>query len=180
MVHVEGTRSLQCGIPVEKMSGAFIDMAVGNGAPIVPIRFVGGLPTQPLDERIEFPVEMGKQDIWIGRPILPTELEDLPYGERKSMVLSSLNELGPRHELERPIDGDEDFAQSVQEWQSVAGVSHEHATLFRVLQSVEDPCLQTKALLDAVSAGGLDVGEGKEAEWLRELAGWLLGGRMHG
>jgi len=33
MVHVEGTRSLSCRTPVEKMSGAFIDMALAVGAP---------------------------------------------------------------------------------------------------------------------------------------------------
>ena len=44
LVHVEGTRSLDCRTPVRKMSGAFIDMALSIGAPIVPVRFIAGLP----------------------------------------------------------------------------------------------------------------------------------------
>ena len=54
---------------VEKMSGAFIDMAMQVNAPVVPIRFVGGLPADPMDRRIEFPLGMGTQDIYIGRPM---------------------------------------------------------------------------------------------------------------
>ncbi|HCF57434.1 MAG TPA: hypothetical protein DFS52_05505, partial [Myxococcales bacterium] len=55
MVHVEGTRALSCRPPVIKMSGAFLDMAIAVGAPVVPVRFVGGLPVEPLAKRIEFP-----------------------------------------------------------------------------------------------------------------------------
>ncbi|MHC4390942.1 MAG: hypothetical protein ACYS22_06445, partial [Planctomycetota bacterium] len=61
MVHVEGTRALTARHAVEKMSGSFIDLALAVGAPVVPVRFVGGLPVEPLDERIEFPVGMGTQ-----------------------------------------------------------------------------------------------------------------------
>ena len=74
MVHIEGTRSFECRTPVQKMSGAFIDMAMKVNAPIVPVRFVGGLPADPLEKRTEFPVGMGTQDIWFGRPLLPAEL----------------------------------------------------------------------------------------------------------
>ena len=74
MVHVEGTRSLSCREPVIKMSSAFIDMAIATRAHIVPVRFVGGLPAEPLKERIEFPIGMGKQDIYLGCPIPPRKL----------------------------------------------------------------------------------------------------------
>ena len=66
-----------------KMSGAFIDMAVAVGAPIVPVRFVGGLPVARLANKIEFPVGMGKQDFVIGTPIVPEEVSALPYRDRK-------------------------------------------------------------------------------------------------
>ena len=36
------------------MTGTFIDMALEVGAPIVPIRFVGGLPQEPVSKRLEF------------------------------------------------------------------------------------------------------------------------------
>ena len=35
MVHVEGTRSLSSVTPVQKMSGAFIDMALKTGVPVI-------------------------------------------------------------------------------------------------------------------------------------------------
>ena len=37
MIHVEGTRAKSCDQPVTKMSGVFIDMALEQGAPIVPV-----------------------------------------------------------------------------------------------------------------------------------------------
>ncbi len=78
MVHVEGTRALSCRTPVEKMSGAFIDMALAVGAPVVPVRFVGGLPADPLETRLEFPLGMGRQDIHLGTPLLPEHLRRPP------------------------------------------------------------------------------------------------------
>jgi hypothetical protein len=51
VVHVEGTRSLTCRRPVASMSSVFLDMALTVGAPIVPVRFVGGLPVEPLEMR---------------------------------------------------------------------------------------------------------------------------------
>ncbi|RME27018.1 MAG: 3-hydroxyacyl-[acyl-carrier-protein] dehydratase FabA, partial [Deltaproteobacteria bacterium] len=106
MVHVEGTRSLSCRRPVQKMSGAFIDMALETGTPIVPVRFTGGLPAEPLDARIEFPVGLGSQDVWIGGPLHPEALAALPYGERKKRVIEAINRLGPANADEQPHEGD--------------------------------------------------------------------------
>ncbi|MFT5679607.1 MAG: 3-hydroxymyristoyl/3-hydroxydecanoyl-(acyl carrier protein) dehydratase, partial [Myxococcota bacterium] len=177
MVHVEGTRALSCRKPVEKMSGAFIDMALKVNAPIVPVRFIGGLPTAPLDTRIEFPVGMGRQDYWFGRPILPEELAGIPYGERKKVVIAAINGLGPDNAVEEPIGGDPAFAHHVETWQQTAGVTHEHATLLRILQSCESPCAQTAALLDAVETPPMQVAAGLEGAWLAELGRRLLGQR---
>lgn len=103
MVHVEGTRGLSCRQPVIKMSSAFIDMAFAVGAPIVPVRFVGGLPQDELSQRLEFPLGYGRQDIWIGRPIEPAALASLPLKERKQVVIdAAINGLGPSPSDERP------------------------------------------------------------------------------
>ena len=48
MVHVEGT--LIAREPVQKMR---VDLAIGLGIPIVPVRRTGGLPAEPLAERID-------------------------------------------------------------------------------------------------------------------------------
>lgn len=174
MVHVEGTRSLSCTTPVEKMSGAFLDMAMAVGAPVVPVRFVGGLPVAPLDQRIEFPLGMGKQDIYFGSPIEPSELAAMPYGERKKLVIARINALGPRHADERPLPGDPSFAAKVEAWQTARGVSHEHATLHEVLVECSEPCEATRTLLAATRASELPEADA-EQRWLAELARRLLG-----
>src|SRR6185295_758706 len=87
MVHVEGTRALTCHQSVRTMSGTFIDLAMRVDCPIVPVRFTGGLPTEALAGPAEFPVGMGRQDIYIGRSISSTELRAFPYRERTQRVM---------------------------------------------------------------------------------------------
>jgi acyl transferase domain-containing protein/3-hydroxymyristoyl/3-hydroxydecanoyl-(acyl carrier protein) dehydratase/1-acyl-sn-glycerol-3-phosphate acyltransferase len=175
MVHVEGTRSLSCAQPVEKMSGAFLDMAIAVGAPVVPVRFIGGLPVEPLEQRLEFPVGMGRQDIWIGRPIAPEQLARVPYGERKQQVVAAINGLGPSNADERPFVGDPAFAAKVARWQAQRGVSHEHAVLHEVLAECPDPCAATRELLAASDAAALERDGSPEGVWLAELGRRLLG-----
>jgi 1-acyl-sn-glycerol-3-phosphate acyltransferase len=85
MIHVEGTRGLSCAQPVTKMSGVFVDLAITLNAPIVPVRFVHGLPREPLTERIEYPFGMGRQDYYVGAPIEPETLAKVPYKERTEL-----------------------------------------------------------------------------------------------
>jgi len=173
MVHIEGTRSLDCTTPVQKMSGAFIDMALAVNAPIVPIRFVGALPRTTLDKRLEFPVGMGRQDIWFGRPLLPEELQGMHYGERKELVINAINDLGPSNEVEEPLPGDPQFAERVRAWQLDHEVSPEHAVLREVLAEIADPTTEVQDLLSAESAESLNRGE--SGAWLSELGRRLIG-----
>ena len=176
MVHVEGTRSLSCREPVQKMSGAFIDMALKVGAPVVPVRFVGGLPTEPLSERIEFPVGHGRQDIWLGRPLLPEELAPMTYGDRKARVIDAINALGVAAADEAPNAPDPAFSAEVSRLTEALGVSPEHAALRRVLAEMDEQgrlrCPEvTRALLDAtVSIDGLPGGA---QAWIAEVRRWL-------
>ena len=174
MVHVEGTRSLHCRTPVIKMTSAFIDMALHTRAPIVPVRFVGGLPREPLSERIEFPLAMGKQDIYIGRPIEPEVFEALPYKERKAVVIEQLNALGPSNEEEQPLPGDDAFAAAVAAHQAHTGASHEHATLWQVLRELDNPGAEVQRLLAAADAGKLQLDGSAKDAWLGELAQRLV------
>ncbi|WP_437336267.1 beta-ketoacyl synthase N-terminal-like domain-containing protein [Sorangium sp. So ce394] len=180
MVHVEGTRSLECRTPVRKMSGAFIDMALAVGVPVVPVRFAGALPPEPLEKRLEFPLGMGVQDIWIGRPLLPEELAGLTYKERKDLVIAGINGLGPSNEVEQPFPGDPAFAASVDAWVAEAGVGHEDATVFRVLEACADPTPETAAIVEAARTGRLAPPDARRADWLRKLAARLLGRRLVG
>jgi len=158
------------------MSGAFLDMALQVNAPVVPIRFVGALPRQAMDARLEFPIGLGRQDIIIGKPILPEELAKYHYGERKTLVIDAINALGPGSDVEQPYRGDPAFAAQVEAWQQSHGVSHEHAVLHQVLAEAAEPAQEVAALLNATSSASLGaVSEGESGPWLRELARRLLG-----
>ena len=175
MVHVEGTRSKSCRLPVEKMTGKFIDMAIEVGAPIVPVRLVGGLPAEPLDERIDFPLGHGTQDYWLGRPILPEELQGMPYGERKKVVLAAINGLGPSAAKEQPSPPDPGFDARVHEWMKQTGASPAHAALMQTLVLLDEPEAEIGKLLAGAQAGHFQPEDTEKGAWLAELARRLFG-----
>ncbi len=175
MVHVEGTRSLACRAPVVKMSGAFLEMALATGTPVVPVRFTGGLPVEPLAARIEFPVGMGRQEIHIGRPILPGELGALNYRERKERVIAAINALGVANGSEEPSEGNAGFAAAAEAWDEHTGAGHEHSVLFEILQRIPEPCRQTRRLLEGAMSGNLSLADDDGGRWLAELARRLFG-----
>jgi hypothetical protein len=175
MVHVEGTRSLSCRQPVVKMSSAFIDMALAVGAPIVPVRFAGGLPAEALDQRIEFPVGYGHQDFWIGRPILPEDLRALPLKERKQVVIDAINGLGPNPQHEAPPPPDLSFAERVEAWRARTGTGAVQAVLLATLEAL--PAYRsdaTRRLVEDARAGRVTPGGDPEGRWLEGFARWLL------
>jgi 3-hydroxymyristoyl/3-hydroxydecanoyl-(acyl carrier protein) dehydratase/1-acyl-sn-glycerol-3-phosphate acyltransferase len=129
MIHVEGTRGLSCAQPVTKMSGVFVDLAITLNAPIVPVRFVHGLPREPLTERIEYPFGMGRQDYYVGAPIEPETLAKVPYKERTELVMSAINNLGPGHESEAPFESDPSFEAEVAAWAAHHNVTPAHAAV---------------------------------------------------
>nr|QEP18573.1 Pfa3 [synthetic construct]QEP18577.1 Pfa3 [synthetic construct] len=177
MVHVEGTRSLSCRHPVVKMSSAFIDMALAVGAPIVPVRFVGGLPAEELSQRIEFPVGHGRQDFWLGRPVLPEELRALPLKERKQVVIDAINGLGPGPQHEEPHPGDTAFTARVESWKPRTGGNAERATLLATLEAL--PAHRSEAtgrLVESAREGRSSFGAEPSEQWLSGFARWLLGG----
>jgi len=180
MVHVEGTRSFSCRQPLYKMSSAFIDMALTTRAHVVPVRFVGGLPSEPpLQTRTEYPVGMGRQDIHLGRPIPPETFEATPYKERKAIVIEAVNALGPSNAVEEPFEGDHDLEDRVAARVARTGVIPEHATLFEMLADrarerpmATHPMIQT---LLAADGGSLATDDSPRGRWLAELARRLLG-----
>lgn len=175
MVHVEGTRSLACRRPVVKMSSTFIDLALAVHAPIIPVRFVGGLPVEELERRLEFPIGFGRQDYWLGRPILPEELAALPYKDRKELVISAINGLGPDGMEETPSAPDLSFGAAVADWITRTGATPEDAVFFTTLATLAEPGVEIQALCEGARQGRLAVGIGPQAEWLQRLAERLFG-----
>jgi 1-acyl-sn-glycerol-3-phosphate acyltransferase len=176
LVHVEGTRSLSCRVPVQKLSGTFIELAVEQRRPIVPVRFYGGLPVAPLDQRAELPVGMGKQDIYLGALLTPESLGPLTYGARREKVLEALNGTGPAWEEEVPFPPDSAFDDSVRTWMTERGVDLGHATIFRSLEALPDASAETAQLLRGVldPARPLPMTTPEE-RWLGELVRRLGG-----
>ena len=177
MVHVEGTRSLACGRPVEKMSSAFIDLALAVGAPIIPVRFVGGLPVEELAARREFPVGFGRQDYWIGTPILPERLAAMAYKDRKATVLAAMNALGPEIAEERPSAPDPAFEQLVDAWIARTGATLEDAAMFCTLAMLVEPGEPVRRLCEAARGDRWAAGADPRDAWLAVLARRFFGPR---
>jgi hypothetical protein len=152
-------------------------MAIATGAPVVPVRFAGGLPVEPLTAKLEYPVGMGGQQITIGTAILPAELAALPYKERKDRVIDAINGLGPAPAEEMPLPSDAGFAAAAEEWAARTGASPEHAALFETMRRLEAPGEEMSLLLDGARAGRLALRDDARGRWLAELARRLLGPR---
>ncbi len=175
MIHVEGTRALSCAQPIEKMSGVFIDMALELNIPIVPVRFTGGLPRKALAERTEFPVELGKQEYWLGAPLMPEELSALPYKERTEFVLAAINGLGVGHRVERPAEANTALVADVTYWKKRSGASAPDTTLLCALRLMSQPGEAMTRLIEGSRSGVLKIGTSPEEAWLGELAARLYG-----
>jgi 1-acyl-sn-glycerol-3-phosphate acyltransferase len=178
MIHVEGTRALSCAQPVSKMSGVFVDLALTLNAPIVPVRFVHGLPREPLAERLEFPVGMGRQDYFVGAPIEPETLAAMPYKERTETVMRAINALGPGHEAEAPLESDPGLEAEVAAWASHHGLDAAHAAVAIALLGYAaahggEMSEQGRALVEALRGERVIGHASAEDRWLAELAGRL-------
>ena len=91
-----------------------------------------------------------------GRGALLRMCDDEPSLTKREEAWREVSE-----ELKHRLDGPADTG--------CAGVSHEHATLLRILQACPAPCAQTQMLLDAVDAPPLVVPDTPAGSWLREL-----------
>jgi len=74
---------------------------------MVPLRFSGALPKTPIEHFLDYPVGFGQQDVYMGTPIFPEQLQPFPSKIRKARVLEALNSLGPQpFETEEPLPPD--------------------------------------------------------------------------
>jgi len=174
LVHAAGTRSLNCRVPTEKLSATFVDKAVENGVPIIPVRFTGGLPIEAMESKIEFPIGYGKQGIHIGAPLWAHVLEPLSSVERKAEVLRSLHGVGETWEQEEPIPGDPALAELVASSQR----PETEIVLDRALRSLAEPSADTKDLLGALQDAKPFPGDKERSAWLSTCATKILGGKL--
>ena len=175
-IHCEGKLALTCREPVRNLSSVFIDMALDCRLPIVPVRLTGALPVEPMESTRDFPMGYCKQDYHIGRPIMPEELEAMPYAERRKVVMAAINGLGPLNSEEVPLPPDPDFAREVEAWMQKTGVPEVQAVMYKTLENARYPLSdETKAILDLVQKDKpIDTSDAR-GKWLEQFSRWLYG-----
>ena len=176
-VHCQGTRARSCREQTDTISSLFLDLAIEQNLPIVPVRFRGGLPVEPIEGKLEFPVGHARQDYWIGAPIASAELSELAYRDRRVRVLDALNALGESARDEQPHPGDVAFSDAVKSWSDRTGAREVEATFLRILEQASVPSDVTRQLIEGAKQGHMVVPPGPQGEWLRELAAPLFGPR---
>ncbi|MBW2454507.1 MAG: hypothetical protein JRI68_08350, partial [Deltaproteobacteria bacterium] len=170
-VHVEGQLGRACRRPVERISSVFIDLALELGIAIIPVRFAGGLPVEPLSAGIDFPLGYGRQDYYLGRPISAAELSPLPYARRRIQIIEALNELGPALSDEEPQPPDGRYAERVRHWLERCRGHEAKAVIATALEDEVDHLRADIELLLEPAASFPDDAKGR---WLGELRRWLF------
>jgi hypothetical protein len=174
-VHSQGTRARSCRDVTDALSSVFLDLAIEQDLPIVPVRFKGGLPIDPIEGKLEFPTGHGRQDYIIGKAISAAELAATDYARRRDRVLNALNELGGSPHSEDPQPADPSFAAAVASWSEITGANEVEATFFRILQNLGEASELTRTLVQGAQQGSLVTPSTAEGQWLAEVAVQLFG-----
>jgi acyl transferase domain-containing protein/3-hydroxymyristoyl/3-hydroxydecanoyl-(acyl carrier protein) dehydratase/1-acyl-sn-glycerol-3-phosphate acyltransferase len=176
LVHAEGTRSVDCRRAVQRVGSVVLDLAANARLPVVPVRFSGGLPAQPLRDKLEFPLGLARQDIHLGTPLLPEELAQLPSGLRRDRVLAAINRTGQDCATEMPNPGDPVFAEAVAALATELGLDLPRAVVLQTLVESADAgdLAQTVRchLRDGTPVSNEDTAQ---ARWLLRFAAWFRG-----
>ncbi len=193
---VEGARERQARHRLRELSTVWLDLACTQGLPVVPVRFLGGLPLEDPGHAQDLPLGFGSQSIFFGTPILPRELEGLAPQARRERVLEALNALGsPADEVPHPPDPE--FARSVGHWVELSGCAGiaavvlaclERSRLFRgeasalgprVVAHPSDGIVAAASLARAGVPGpvALVLPDTADGRWAATLAGMAFGER---
>ncbi|MFC1859684.1 polyketide synthase dehydratase domain-containing protein [Thermodesulfobacteriota bacterium] len=144
---VEGRRAVRAGHNVTRLSSVFIDFALKEDLPIIPVRFAGGLPKEGNSKLFDFPYDYGQQDYYFGRAVYPSRLHPLAYADRPKYILNKINLLGPQLSREAPFGSDRRFNERVVKRTVDAGISEFGAMLIEALSILKNPCDETRELL---------------------------------
>ncbi len=135
---VEGARERAARHRLKDLSAVWVDLALELGLPLVPVRFLGGLPLEDPGHAQDLPVGFGAQSIHFGAPLGPDELAGLPPRERVPRVLEALNRLGdPQDEVPSPPDPS--FGSALGQWLEYSGGLGIAAVVFLCLERHRPP-----------------------------------------
>jgi len=173
-LHVEGEQALSCRHRVKRMSAVLVDLALELDVPILPLRYAGGLPVEPLSGITSFPFEFGQQDYVLGRPMMPEELRRIPRPKAAEWVVDTINQMPPAPEVETPLPGPPQRAGQIRALSAAHGVTEIQSAVLLALQALPDPSETTRSILN-FPAGGADglAAPADELAWHREVAEWL-------
>ncbi|MBI5768904.1 MAG: polyketide synthase dehydratase domain-containing protein [Verrucomicrobia bacterium] len=181
-LHIEGEQAVTCRHRVRRMSSVIVDLALELDLPILPLKYSGGLPVEPLAGIISFPVAHGQQDFTLGRPLLPGELRGLPRPKAADLVVEAINRIPPPNEDETPLPGVAGRASQVRALCAEFQITEVQAAVIAALRHLTAPSETTRSMLDYPQRGpgGLAVAR-EEKAWHVEVADWLWGrdGRIH-
>ncbi|HEY1721600.1 MAG TPA: beta-ketoacyl synthase N-terminal-like domain-containing protein [Magnetospirillaceae bacterium] len=173
MLHADGTRAVSCCTPVAKLSTVFTDLACSLDLPVIPVRFVGGLPADPAPQRLEFPIGFAKQRYVLGAPILPDVLRGMPSPDRARRVVVALNALSPHCDDERPGEPQPELEAAIRRRMAEARVDEARAVAIEVLlrSPARDPL--SLAIREALHGRAVTLPAGTLGMWLGRFLSWL-------
>ncbi|MGC6491616.1 MAG: hypothetical protein ACON5B_02150 [Myxococcota bacterium] len=174
MVHAQGTRARSCREPTQQVSSALIDLAVQLGADVIPVRFSGALPVEPVPEKLDLAVGMARQDLTFGVPLPAHVLAAMPYKERRDAVVQAIAQTGPSVATETPNPPQHSLAARIQERAAGRGDADPvYSAMAEVLANRQN---EHRGLDRLVRSGGRQrTGDAEEKAWLGLLAHWLYG-----
>ncbi|MCP4674116.1 MAG: beta-ketoacyl synthase [Deltaproteobacteria bacterium] len=152
LIHVEGARAIDAGHRIEKISSVLLDFTIDASLPIIPVRFVGGLPAENSRGRVDFTYGYGPQDYYLGRAIMPRMLASLNLKQRSRLVLDRINSLGEVVEQRGLIADDIDFAGKVKARMKNRNVSESSAVFIETLLERNERSEHTSAIIDKVNS----------------------------
>jgi acyl transferase domain-containing protein/3-hydroxymyristoyl/3-hydroxydecanoyl-(acyl carrier protein) dehydratase len=161
MVHVDGTRATSSRARTSQVSAILLDFALEMNLPIVPVRFIGGLPADPVISRLEYPFQYGQQDIRAGSPLSADTLRALPLVERSRLVVNAINALAPENEF--PLPPHPGWPCS------------EPSVLLESLRFASHLCGESRMVLEAAKGDLTPVTatQSRSGVWIDELAAFL-------
>jgi len=172
-LHVEGEQATSSRQRVQRMSAVVIDLALELQLPVLPLRFSGGLPLEPLEEICSFPFDFGRQDYTVGRPLLPEELRRMPGPKAAELVVAAINAIAVTDEALPGVPG---RSAALAAFCAQHGVTEIQAAVILALRTLAAPSASTRSILDFPAHGSAGVvAAPAELAWHREVAQWLWG-----
>lgn len=176
LVHVEGWRELHEGQRIHMMSRDLMEITLRLGRRIVPVRFAGGLPAEPVGYKFHLPYRMGRLSITMGAPIERGALAALPPLAQRPRILGAINAMAPP---ERVYAGrpNSSLVRRCLRRHVATGSSALKCFLLESLEAMPDPSAETEALRAFIRSGVLPRQGVSDPEWFARKAMWLTDGR---